>query len=219
MSIFNIFRKKSKPQPEGVAIEVMGKTYVATPREAPTDEQRRKAEQRRQERKEKARRMEQRDKWLAIHAGMAAYAQWEGIGSDTYPDERTAEALKHANAEIRQLKGDPDFDDCMKTAVAEYRKSHGKAPTAAQKRFAEQPEDYDTERMVAEKWAAYIAGYRDYWEGQIAQLKRKSAVSNRRRYLLEHLDALIDKASSLSLDEAAGQLKEYKRYNERMLTP
>lgn len=217
MSIFNIFRKKSKPQPEGVAIEVMGKTYVATPREAPTDEQRRKAEQRRQERKEKARRMEQRDKWLAIHAGMAAYAQWEGIGSDTYPDERTAEALKHANAEIRQLKGDPDFDDCMKTAVAEYRKSHGKAPTAAQKRFAEQPEDYDTERMVAEKWAAYIAGYRDYWEGQIAQLKRKSAVSNRRRYLLEHLDALIDKASSLSLDEAAEQLREYKRYNERML--
>lgn len=218
MSIFNIFRKKPKPQPEGVAIEVMGKTYVATPREAPTDEQRRKAEQHRQERKEKARRMEQRDKWLAIHVAMAAYAQWESIGSDTYPDERIAETLKQANAEMRQLKGDPDFGDCMKTAVAEYRKNHGKAPTAAQKRFAEQPEDYDTEKMVVGKWAAYIMGYRDYWEGQIAQLKRKSAIANRRRYLLEHLDALIDKASSLALDEAAEQLREYKQYNEQMLT-
>ena len=46
----------------------------------------------------------------------------------------------------------------------------------------------------------------------------KERMANRRRYLLDHLDALIDKASSLSLDEAAGQLREYKRYNERMLT-
>lgn len=216
MSIFDIFKRN---KPKTVTVEVMGNTYVATPeRKKLTDEDKERMAKRRQERKEKVRRMEQRDKWLAIHAGMAAYAQWEGIGSHTYPDERTAEALKHANAEMRQMKGDPDFDDCMKTAVTEYRKNHGKAPTAAQKRFAERPEDYDTERMVAEKWAAYIMGYRDYWEGQIAQLKRKSAVANRRRYLLDHLDALINKASSLSLDEAAGQLREYKRYNERMLT-
>ncbi len=80
------------------------------------------------------------------------------MSKNTYPNERTAEALKHANAEMRQLKGDPDFDNCMKTAVTEYRKSHGKAPTAAQKRFAERPEDYDSDKMVAEKWATTTTG-------------------------------------------------------------
>ncbi len=216
MSIFDIFKRK---KPETVKIEVMGNTVEATlERKEISDDDRERIAKHRQERKEKSRRMEQRDKWLAIHVAMAAYAQWEDVGCNTCPDEHTVEALKHANAEMRQLKGDPDFDGCMKTAVAEYRKSHGKAPTAAQKRFAEQPEDYDTEKMVAGKWAAYIMGYRDYWEGQIAQLKRKSAIANRRRYLLEHLDTLIDKASSLALDEAAELLQEYKRYNEQMLT-
>ncbi len=61
-------------------------------------------------------------------------------------------------------------------------------------------------------------GYHDYREGQIAQLERKCAMANRRRYQLEHLDALINKAKSLSLDEAAEQLREYKRHNERLLT-
>ncbi len=217
MSIFDLFRKKPKPKPASIAIEVMGQTFVATPREAPTKEQRRKAEEHRAQRKEKARRMELRDKWLAIYGAMAAYAQFDALGDTCYPDERIIEALKQSNAEMRQLQGDPDFDECMKTAVAEYRKTQGKMPSAALKRFATQPEDYDTEKMVAEKWNAYIMGYRNYWEGQIAQLKRKSAITNRRHYLLEHIDALIGKASSLSLDEAVAELQQYKAYNERML--
>ncbi len=214
MSIFDLFRKKPKPKPASIAIEVMGQTFVATPQEAPTEEQRRKAEEHRAQRKEKARRMELRDKWLAIYGAMGVYSQFDAT---CYPDERIIEALKQSNAEMRQLQGDPDFDECMKTAVAEYRKTQGKMPSAAQKRFAAQPEDYDTEKMVAEKWNAYIMGYRNYWEGQIAQLKRKSAITNRRHYLLEHIDALIDKASSLSLDEAVAELQQYKAYNGQML--
>ncbi len=217
MSIFDLFRKKPKPKPASIAIEVMGKTFVVTPNEAPTEEQRRKAEEHRAQRKEKARRMELRGKWLAIYGAMGVYSQFDAIGDTHYPDERIIEALKQSNAEMRQMQGDPDFGECMKTAVAEYRKTQGRMPSAAQKRFAAQPEDYDTEKMIRSKWLAYLDGYRNYWERQIAQLKRKNAITNRRRYLLEHLDALIGKASSLSLDDTAEQLREYKHYNERML--
>ena len=71
--------------------------------------------------------------------------------------------------------------------------------------------------MIRSKWLTFANGYREYWEEQIGLLKRKSAVTNRRRYLLEHLDGLIEKASTLSLDEAVRNLQEYKRYNEQTL--
>lgn len=217
MSISDIFNRK--PKSKKVTIEVMGNTYEATlERKELSDADKERMSKRKQERKEKERRFELRDKWMAIGMAFTAYRDFMGTSDTICPDDRTNERLKEANNEMLSITGDPDFEEGLRLAIDDYSSMNGEKPTEEQIRFVTQPEAFNPEDMIREKWLAFADNYREYWEGQIAALKRRSAVTNRRHYLLEHLDSLIEKASSLSLDEAVGKLQEYKRYNERMLS-
>lgn len=218
MSFFDIFRRKPKPKPCKVTAHVTGSTYEVTAEgKKLSDADRERIAKRRQERKEKERLLDLRDKWMAIGTAFAAYRQFMDTPETSYPDDRTCELLRESHAEMLRITKEADFDECLQLAVKDYRKMNKRKPTEEQMRFATHPEEFSPEDMIGGKWLAYLNGYRDYWEGQIEQLKRKSAVANRRRYLIEKIDALIEKASSLQLDKAAEQLREYKRYNERML--
>lgn len=218
MSFFDIFKRKPKPKPCKVTVEVMGSTYEVTAEgKKLSDADRERIAKRRQERKEKERLLDLRDKWMAIGMAFAAYRQLMDTPETSYPDDRICNQLREAHAELLRITKEADFGECLQLAVNDYRKMNKRKPTEEQMRFATHPEEFSPEDMIGGKWLAYLIGYRDYWEGQIGQLKRKSAVANRRRYLIEKIDALIEKASSLQLDKAAEQLREYKRYNERML--
>lgn len=215
MSIFNIFKRK----PEKITIEVMGNTYEATKKEnAPSEEERERMASRRQERDEKARRMELRSKWMAISTAFSAYRHFIDTPEASYPDDHICTLLKDSNAEMQRLVKDADFEECIALATDDYTRMNGEKPSDGQIRFATAPDVFNTDEMIRDKWLAYISGYRDYWEEQIGSLKRKNAVINRRKYLLEQIDTLLNKVSSLSLGDAAESLREYRKYNEQMLT-
>ena len=216
MSILDIFKRKTKPKK--VTIEVMGNIYEATLEgKQLSDADKERIAKRRQERKEKARRVDLSDKWMAIEMAFTAYRHFMDTSDTTYPDDRTSERLREAHTEMRSIAQDLDFAECLRLATDDYSRMNGEKPTEEQICFATQPEAFNPEEMIRNKWLTFANGYREYWEEQIGLLKRKSAVTNRRRYLTEHLDGLIEKASTLSLDEAVRKLQEYKRYNERML--
>ena len=216
MSIFNIFKRK--PKPKNVTFEVLGNTYEVTLEgKQLSDEEKERMAKSRQERKEKERRIELRDKWMAIGMAFMAYRHFMESSDTIYPDDRTSERLREAHAEMRSIAQDPDFAECLQLATDDYSCMNGEKPTEEQICFATQPEEFNPEEMIRSKWLTFANGYREYWEEQIGLLKRKSAMTNRRRYLLEHLDGFIEKASTLSLDEAVRKLQEYKRYNEQIL--
>lgn len=164
------------------------------------------------QRREKERGMELRVKWLAIHAALAVYSNFNTQTGQ--PDEAGCKQLEEAHAEVCALVGDKDFDKALKLAKEEYNKSHTGRITKDMLHFVTEPASFNVQKMIADKWNTYMLGYRDYWESQIAQLVRKHTIGNRGRYLVRCIEEnLLPKAHELGLADAAKALQEYRKYN------
>lgn len=216
MSIFDIFKRK-KPTVK-VEVTVVGQKIQADVNLSgkPTEEERQKAQAYRQRMAEKERQMELRDKWLALHVGMALYDDF--VNNMDYPDEKRYMDFARIHSELLALIGDKDFEEALAKAKKEYRASHGRVPTAEELRFVCHPSDFVPQKMWTEKWKAYIASYRDYWESQIGSLVRKNAIAKRRAYLVEQMETwLLPKARELCLAESERVLADYLAFNKAEL--
>ena len=75
----------------------------------------------------------------------------------------------------------------------------------------------DLDRILEDRLDSFFFNFREYWENAISHLKRKNAVENRRKYLIEltnNLDLLLKQRG---ITKYSKLLSDYRQYNVSIL--
>ena len=64
---------------------------------------------------------------------------------------------------------------------------------------------------------SYFFGFKDYWEDAISGLKRKSAIINRRKYLVDLTNSFINLLTQRGITKYKQLLTEYQEFNQSEL--
>ena len=215
MSIFNIFKRK---RPISVTVKVFGKECNVQSNEMTDHLDSGSRQAFRAEMDERERQVDFRDRVHTVFGAMAVYGDFESSSPVSYPADKDCEDLLEAADKIKEMASDADYSKVVEAAKKEYEKVRCCKPNAEQLRFVSNPDEFDVHRMICRRWSEYAHAYKNYWEEQIASLKRKSAVEKRRNYLVDTIHGrLIPKLRSLGLNDEAVELEQYAKYNEDCL--
>ena len=154
-----------------------------------------------------------RVKWLTIHIGMVLLSETEKV---KWPNEKRCEELSKSISEIVAICHDSDYKEACKVAEKEYVEN-GHEMTEEIKRMIENPHTFDVEQFVIQKRKVYYENYVKYWENEIGLLKRKDAITKRRKYIEDHIDEMIEDAK-LYVPECVNALREYKAFNHKKIS-
>lgn len=125
--------------------------------------------------------------------------------------ENKAKEIKEQQKGIAQTFNEKQHPIFVKKALKEYRFTHGPEDvTGLQKSIIEHPLKFDILAFKKQKYAETVNNYAPYWNAVLNGLSRKHAIINRRKYLIENIDMMIELCRKNRYYELINILKNYQ---------
>lgn len=154
-------------------------------------------------------------KWLTVHVAMASLREFRECSSYHNVDRR-AQDVDDNWRELTLMFSKPGYLDVVNKAVDEFSKGWNTKVTEDEMQFLQHPDTIDVRCLVGEKYLFLAQSYQPYWEGAISALVRKHAITSRRKYLVDDIDAFIDCLGG-QYPEAVEILRKYQAFNQQEL--
>lgn len=108
--------------------------------------------------------------------------------------EKKTEEIKGRLKEIAKTFKAQQHPVFVKKALKEYKSTHGSEEevTELQKSILEHPLQFDILAFKKQKYTETVNNYAPYWNDVLNGLSRKHAIINRRKYLIENIDMMIE---------------------------
>ncbi len=120
------------------------------------------------------------------------------------------EKLSRSIEDIKSIYNVKSHKVNVKKAIKEYKLNKGEKPNPTQKDAALYPFTIDIEKIRRERYERIVENYEPYWNKVLGSLKQKKAIINRKKYLIEQIDAITIKCKEHSYLELIDRLQPFR---------